>query len=128
MISLTLPFPPSVNAAYRAVRNPKTGGVRNVKSRALREFEREAGKAATAAGAKRGSVPEGAALSLTLLMFVPDRRKRDIDNLCKASIDALKHALGFDDSRVAELHVYKRTDKGFPRCEAVLRWQTKEGS
>lgn len=39
-------------------------------------------------------------------MFVPDKRKRDIDNLLKVLLDSLKSACVFkDDSQVKEIYI-----------------------
>lgn len=44
-------------------------------------------------------------------MCPPDKRKRDLDNVCKATLDALQHARLFDDdAQIDELHV-ERGDK-----------------
>ena len=120
-IALTLPYPPSVNSAYRAVPDPRTGGVRQVKSRAVRAFERDAGKACLAAGALKEKVPDGA-LSLSLTVYMPDARRRDVSNTIKVVEDAIARALRFDDSRICELHVYKKMDRSRPRVEAVVSW------
>lgn len=53
------------------------------------------------------------ALSVTISAAPPDRRKRDLDNLLKAPLDALTHALlwqddgQIDDLRIRRLEVEK---------------------
>ena len=47
-------------------------------------------------------------LSLTLEVYPPDKRRRDIDNLVKPAMDALFANIGGDDRQVDELHVYRR--------------------
>jgi crossover junction endodeoxyribonuclease RusA len=38
----------------------------------------------------------------------PDRRRRDIDNICKGLFDALQHAnVYMDDSQIVDLHIRK---------------------
>jgi hypothetical protein len=45
-------------------------------------------------------------LSVTIFIFPPDRRKRDIDNIAKATLDALTIAgLWKDDSQIKELNL-----------------------
>lgn len=43
---------------------------------------------------------------LEILVYVPDKRKRDIDNLLKVLLDSLKSACVFkDDSQVKEIYI-----------------------
>lgn len=45
--------------------------------------------------------------------FQPDRRKRDLDNLGKAALDALTHAgLWLDDSQIVDLRLYWAAEQG----------------
>lgn len=47
-------------------------------------------------------------LKMTLLVCAPDKRKRDLDNVCKATLDALQHSGVFeDDSQIDELRVVR---------------------
>lgn len=47
-------------------------------------------------------------IKLSINFKFKDRRKRDLDNLTKAVIDAMKGYLYQDDSQIEELHTYKR--------------------
>lgn len=48
-------------------------------------------------------------LQLTLLIYPPDEKKRDIDNVCKAICDALQFAgIYTDDFKIWVLHVERR--------------------
>lgn len=47
-------------------------------------------------------------LPLSLVFYMPDRRRRDADNLlaaCKPALDGIAAALGVDDSRFKPIHV-----------------------
>jgi len=47
-------------------------------------------------------------LAVTVEVFPPDRRRRDIDNLLKAVLDALQHGGAFpDDSRIVWLLIQR---------------------
>jgi len=47
------------------------------------------------------------------MLFMPDRRKRDIDNTLKALLDALTHAgVWLDDSQVVDLRIRKSPTLG----------------
>ena len=94
MIAITLPFPPSVNHYWR---HPSTGKLagRTLISEAGRRY-REAVRALAVAEAW-GKVPEGARLSVQIDAWMPDRRRRDLDNVLKAALDSITHAGVWDD-------------------------------
>jgi len=44
--------------------------------------------------------------------WMPDKRKRDLDNLCKALLDAITHAgVWEDDSQIDDLRIYRARDE-----------------
>lgn len=53
---------------------------------------------------------------------MPDRRARDLDNLCKAPLDALvKAGVMADDSLIVDLRIYRAgLDKASPRINVTL--------
>lgn len=96
MVRFDLPFPPSVNHYWRNFRG------RTVISQKGRRF-RDDVCALLAAGGGNGprKPPCGGRIALAMEAFPPDRRRRDLDNLQKATLDALQHAgLYHDDSQV----------------------------
>ncbi len=90
-LRIELPYPPSVNRAWRTVPVvPRPGsrrGFRVVMSREGRAYRREACARLAALGAGVLSGP----LRITVTLRPPDRRKRDADNAMKAICDALQH-------------------------------------
>ena len=47
-------------------------------------------------------------VALKIKLEPPDKRKRDIDNCCKALLDALTYSgVWIDDSQVDDLHIYR---------------------
>lgn len=53
---------------------------------------------------------EARAVSVTLYIHPPDNRRRDLDNVlaaAKRGLDAVSEAIGVDDSRWQELHLYR---------------------
>lgn len=99
MIELELPYPPSVNHYWRRV------GARTLISRGGRAF-RKAVCAILAAGGVR---PLTGPLAVEVAVFPPDKRRRDIDNVQKALLDALAHGGAYqDDSQVARLTVERQ--------------------
>jgi Holliday junction resolvase RusA-like endonuclease len=60
-------------------------------------------------------------VSVSIYYQVPDRRKRDIDGIIKAVLDAGKLGGAYpDDSIIKELHVYKEPPKKGERGSIVV--------
>ena len=99
MIELELPFPPSVNHYYRRV------GPRTLISREGRRFRERVCAHLAGLGVRRLSGP----LRIEIEIYPPDRRRRDIDNVQKALLDALQHGgLYEDDSQIVKLDIERR--------------------
>ena len=103
MIELTLPWAPSVNDYWRHVFRGKNAG---------RVYISEGGKAYREAvrgiyleNKRHLRVPDGI-LRVEILAFVPDRRRRDLDNQLKAIFDSLTYSgLWEDDSLVDDYRI-----------------------
>lgn len=52
-------------------------------------------------------------------LYVPDNRKRDLDNI-KGLIDAMTGILWVDDSQIVDLHITKTVDRENPRVVISL--------
>lgn len=105
MIVLTLPFPPSVNTYWRSIMKGKLAG---------RVLISEKGRAYRIAASVamfdqlRGYPRLAGRLAVTLAVNPPDRRRRDLDNMPKALLDALTHAqVILDDSQIDDLHILR---------------------
>jgi crossover junction endodeoxyribonuclease RusA len=120
---LTLPYPPSVNHYWKY-------GIRGV-------YLTEAGRAyrdnATAWAWKscwgRPALIEGH-VRVAVTTFAPDHRTRDLDNVLKATLDALKHiGVIVDDGLIDSLSVVRwAPDRENPRIEVeVESWEPLEG-
>jgi len=70
-------------------------GVRRFLSERALTFRREVW-AIFAASKHQGFGPKQR-LHLSVLLYPPDKRKRDIDNVCKGLFDSLQHACVFED-------------------------------
>lgn len=98
-VNIQLPWPPSVNHYWG--------------TRGKARFIGAAGKAfrQQVLAAWYGARVQGFGnmrLSVTLMAFPPDKRKRDLDNILKAALDALGHARAFeDDSQIDRLLVMR---------------------
>lgn len=95
---LELPFPPTVNTYWRRVGN------------STRISEKGRKYARDIAWLTRGKkFPEGKRASVFIEAFMPDERKRDIDNLLKALLDSLvKAGVMVDDSIIDDLGIVRR--------------------
>ncbi len=115
MITLDLPFPPSVNHYYRHFRG------RTLISREGRAFR----KRVCSILAARGMRPVGGPLAVEVDIYPPDRRRRDIDNIQKSLFDALQHGrVYYDDNQIAEIHIRRREVR--PRGKVTVRINTIE--
>ena len=91
-----LPYPPSVNHYWRRV------GWRTLISRTGRRYRRAVVTLLTVMRAR----PLRGALVVRVKVFPPDGRRRDLDNLQKALLDALERGGAFaDDFQIAKLEV-----------------------
>lgn len=85
MIVLDLPFPPSVNHYFGS------SGKRRYLLPAAIEFREHVGAAFLMIDpAERRKLPLRGSLQVEILLFPPDRRTRDIDNILKPTFDALQ--------------------------------------
>lgn len=99
MMEFDLPFPPSVNHYYRHV------GPRTLISRRGRAFRSRVCAILAAARVR----PFDGPIRVEIEVYPPDRRRRDIDNVQKALLDALQHGGAYhDDSQIVKLEIERR--------------------
>lgn len=101
--TITLPWPPSVNTYWRSV-------VMGRRVNVVISSEGRAYRAAVSALVKRQfpglTTPIRNRLSVYIVANPPDRRRRDLDNILKASLDAITHSgVWGDDSQIDSLHI-----------------------
>lgn len=105
ILQFKLPFPPSVNHYWRYISRGAQAG------RVLISEEGRAYRTSCAAEVLQQRVPRhelSGRLSVAIQAYPPDRRRRDLDNLLKGSLDALKHCgLIQDDGDIDDLHVMR---------------------
>lgn len=95
-MEIELPFPPSINHLWRRVGN------RTLVSRGGRAFCRAVHAALVAQGVR----PISGRLAVTIDVHPPDRRRRDLDNIMKALLDAMQHGGAYhDDGQIDDLHI-----------------------
>lgn len=96
VVTLRLPHPPSVNHYWRHARG------RHYISADGKAYRRQVCALVARDGCRALSVPAWVEIAWS----PPDRRRRDIDNVLKALLDALGHAgLYVDDSQIHDLRV-----------------------
>jgi len=93
-----LPYPPTVNTYWRRV------GDRTIVSRAGRRYRDR-----VASILSLYNIPEfGGPIEVSIEVHPPDRRRRDLDNLLKALLDALERGGAYrDDSQIEQLMVLR---------------------
>ena len=72
---------------------------------------------------RAGRAPLDGKLAVRVVAVAPDRRKRDLDNLLKATLDALTHAkVWHDDGQIDRLEVERAgPDKKNARLEIWVK-------
>ncbi len=106
MITLSLSYPPSVNRYWRTVRVGNAN--RTLISREGRDYRAEAQRAVllARAAAHLPRAPLSMPVAVIIAVRAPDNRRRDLDNILKATLEALVHAgVLADDSLVHALYV-----------------------
>jgi crossover junction endodeoxyribonuclease RusA len=98
-----LPFPPSVNNYYAVVRG------RNILSRKGRAYKALAADLVALARLRLGkSQPLAGPVKVEIEVYPPNNRVRDLDNLLKATLDAVCTGGAFqDDSQIVDLRIRK---------------------
>tara|TARA_R110002020_G_C16295509_1_gene772759 strand:- start:1440 stop:1787 length:348 start_codon:yes stop_codon:yes gene_type:complete len=99
---VTLPWPPTVNTYWRSVNG------RNILSKKAREYKKLAAKFLVAMDLKGD-------LKVVIECNMPDKRRRDLDNLLKPLLDVMDECGVYeDDSQISDLRILKSSygDKG----------------
>ena len=97
-LEITLPWPPSVNTYWRNFDGRMIISARGREYRAAVE---------TQILRQRMQKHFDCPLRVTIEAHRPDKRRRDLDNLLKATCDALCHAGVYeDDSQIHDLRIY----------------------
>ena len=110
---IRLPYPPTVNLYWRMFKG------RMLLSKHGREYRQAVADAAL----ERQHEKFGKArMDVEIHAYMPDKRRRDLDNILKGVLDGLAHAgLYEDDSQIDQLRVFRKgVDKDQPRVEVYL--------
>lgn len=77
---------------------------------------KKVGLCATAAGC----TPTEARLRVDITAYLPDKRRRDKDNISKSIYDAMNGIAYVDDDQITDGETLKRYDKENPRAEITI--------
>ncbi len=119
-MSLTLPVPPSINHQYATVNGRR---LLSAVGRAYKVLVGQQVSLALAGAPQRNlllKTVRGEELALTIRFYFTSKLRRDVDGGLKIAQDALCEALGINDNRIIETHLYKDLDKHSPRIEISL--------
>ena len=111
---MVLPFPPSTNTYWRSV--PGKGVLISEKGRQYRSAVQAL--ALSQAWPKFGEKR----LRVAIEAWMPDKRRRDLDNLLKATLDALTHAGVWDDDSQIDVLTIERS----PTIGGMLKVKVQE--
>lgn len=119
-LSLVLPVPPSINHQYATVngRRVLTASGRSYKAAVAHSVLLGLARAPHRQALLHTLRTHDLALSIRFHFASPLRR--DVDSGLKIAQDALCEALGLNDNRVTEIHLYKTRDTRHPRIELSL--------
>jgi crossover junction endodeoxyribonuclease RusA len=119
-LTITLPIPPSINHQYATVNG------RRILSEVGRRYKLEIGQhillALSRSPHKHALLVNLRAeyLRLSIRCHFASLLRRDIDGGLKITQDAICEALGLNDNRVLELHVYKEVATASPSIELTI--------
>ena len=115
-----LPIPPSINSQYATVNG------RRVLSSTGRKYKSTVAQIllnALAQSPNRSTFLHAAQshyLSLTIHFYFRTLLRRDLDGGLKIAQDAVCEAMGINDNRIVEIHLYKALDRESPRLDCTL--------
>lgn len=96
MVSIELPWPPSVNTYWRHTSRGHYISSEGRKFKQAVQYLLHTYK------------PTEERVAVLVEAFPPDRRNRDIDNLLKATLDSIEGRLFVNDSQIDDLRVVRR--------------------
>lgn len=118
MLKLKLPYPPSINHYWRHV------GPRVLISRQGRKYRTQVMDLCR----RKNITTIRGPLSVEIELHMPDRRRRDIDNVLKAMLDALQWGGVYeDDNQVMRLAIEKVFPEDKPKPKRRTKKEIEEG-
>ncbi|MGH7166800.1 MAG: RusA family crossover junction endodeoxyribonuclease [Nitrospiraceae bacterium] len=118
---LTLPVPPSINHQYATVNGRRVLSAIGKGYKTLVAQQTLVALAGSPCSDRLLKTLRAGYLTLSIRFHFASPLRRDVDGGLKIAQDALCEALGINDNRVVEIHLYKAQDAALPRIEASLR-------
>jgi len=118
-ITIDLPYPPTVNHYWQAIRVRKSGALSFKIGQAGRAFRDQVvcQVMLSRLAAKKWDLPLSPPLYVSIDVCPPDKRRRDLDNILKPLLDALEHAGVYrDDCEISSLMI-RRIDHAPPDAQ-----------
>lgn len=104
--TINLPWPQSVNSMWRTPRTGPLAG-RTMLSEEGRQYRKAVADQVLVQRIR--SLGADARLAVHIEAWVPDRRRRDLDNILKAAMDSLTHAgVWADDEQIDSLTIVRK--------------------
>lgn len=117
MRTFDLPWPPSVNTYWRHPNKGPLAG-RTLVSEKGRQYRDDCVRLAKVN--RWPAFVSSARLSVTIHAYPPDKRRRDLDNVLKAALDAMAQAGVYgDDAQVDRLEIVRKEPPGAVLCVTV---------
>ena len=113
-ISFVIPGPPVPKARPRFNRRSRRPARTPERTKVFEQRAMTYAREAWPRRAVAGSV------SVRIRFFVPDARRRDVDNLAKGVLDSLNGIIWRDDSQVTGMELLKAIDRENPRTEVEV--------
>lgn len=119
-LTLSLPIPPSINHQYATVNGRRllSAAGRGYKATVAHQVMVALGRYSHKTALLR--TLRESDLALTVRFYFASPLRRDVDSGLKIAQDALCEALGLNDNRIVEIHLYKSRDVHDPRIEMTL--------
>jgi len=116
VITLTFPYPPSINNYWLA-----SGHRRYISKRGM-EFKKAVQEACI-------GIPsfEDQKIEVSILLFPRDKRLLDVDNVCKAILDSMNGIIYADDQNVWKLSIERREKIKGGGCQVTIQPYKEKG-
>lgn len=101
VLNFDIPYPPSINHYYLRTSSGVMIGAKG------KTYRRDIG---FILHRHRETFTPDKRLMLTMHVFPPDKRRRDIDNILKCAIDSLQHARIFEDDNQIDMLIIVRKE------------------
>lgn len=112
MITFKLDWPPTVNTYWRVTKDARHAGMRVHLSNKGRKYKEQAYLQMLEQSVLKGT--ESARYEVLIDAYVPDRRRRDLDNILKPLLDVMEeYGVVPDDEQIDVLTVRRRERGGY---------------